>query len=204
MNQLKLDVLSTAKRMYREALVSGSSGNVSAYHPDKKLMVITASGTDYDSMTEDDIIVMDIDGHVVSGRGEPSSEWRMHALFYEKRKDVLAVVHTHSPYATGFAVLHQTIPFVLIEMAPFLGGGIPLAKFAIPGTRDLGENAMDVLTDRFGCLLSNHGALAIGTSLAEAYVRAAYLEDAAKIYFNAICAGGEPVIIPEHIAKQLI
>ena len=203
MNQLKRDVLHAAKRMYREALVSGSSGNVSAYDPEKKLMAITPSGMDYDTMTADDIVVMEISGKVVSGKAEPSSEWRMHALFYEERGDVKAVVHTHSPYATGFAVLRQAIPLILIEMVPFLGGDIPLADFAMPGSRDLGKKAMDVLDERFGCLLTSHGALAIGASVAEAYLRAVYIEDAAKIYFNAVCTGGKPYIIPDEIARQL-
>lgn len=204
MEQLKLEVLATAKRMYREALVSGSSGNISAYDPQKKLMYITASGTDYEDMTEADIIEMRTDGAVLSGRGEPSSEWRMHAMVYEKRGDVRAVVHTHSPYATGFAVLHKPIPLVLIEMVPFLGGSIPLAEFALPGTAALGERALEVLSNRYGCLLSNHGALTIGPDLAEAYLRAVYLEDASKIYYNACSCGSEPVIISDEIASQMV
>lgn len=202
MDQLKIEVLNAAKRMYREALVSGSSGNVSAYDPQKRLMCITASGIDYECMTEQDIIVMRTDGTVLSGSGDPSSEWRMHALIYEKRSDIRSVVHTHSPYATGFAVLHKPIPLILIEMVPFLGGSIPLAEFALPGTAELGEKALAVLVDRSGCLLSNHGALAIGSDVADTYMRAVYLEDAAKIYFNACCCGS-PMIIPDEIARQM-
>ena len=196
-------MLSTAKRMYQEALVSGSSGNVSAYDPESGLMAITSSGTDYDQMTEADIIVMHPDGRVVSGNGEPSSEWRMHALVYRQRADVRSVVHTHSPYATGFAVLHQTIPLILIEMVPFIGGDVPVAAFAMPGTEDLGQEALEVLSDRNGCLLMNHGVLAIGQDTAEAYVRSVYIEDAAKIYFNARSVG-EPFVLPEEITRQLM
>ena len=166
--------------------MSGSSGNISAYDPQKKLMYITASGTDYEEMTEADIIEMRTDGTVLSGRGGPSSEWRMHAMVYEKRGDVRAVVHTHSPYATGFAVVHKPIPLVLIEMVPFLGGSIPLAEFALPGTAALGERALEVLSDRYGCLLSNHGALTVGPDLTEAYLRAVYLEDAARRLLAAL------------------
>lgn len=203
MEQLRDKVLATAKRMYRDSLVSGSSGNVSAYDPQSKHMYITASGIDYEDMTEADIVEMQTDGTVISGRGEPSSEWRMHALIYEKREDVRAVVHTHSPYATGFAVSHRPIPLVLIEMVPFLGGNVPLAEFALPGTAALGEKALEVLTDRSGCLLSNHGALTVGSNVDKAYLCAVYLEDAAKIYYNACSCGADPVIIPDEIALQM-
>ena len=153
MEQLKREVLNAAKRMYREALVSGSSGNVSAFDPERQLMAITPSGVDYTLMEEDNIIVMRLSGQVIAGSGLPSSEWRMHALAYEKRPELRAVVHTHSPYATGFAVLHRPIPLILIEMVPYIGGDVPLAEFALPGTRDLGQKALDVLNGRSGCLL---------------------------------------------------
>ena len=95
--------------------------------------------------------------------------------------NVLSVVHTHSPYATAFAVCQKAVPVILIEMVPFLGGEVPVADFAIPGTDDVGTNAVRVLKDRNACLMANHGVLAIGKNLAQAHVRAIYVEDAAKI-----------------------
>ena len=204
MEKLKREVLNIAKRMYLEKMVSGSSGNVSAYSKAEDIMIITPSDVDYAIMTEKDIVTMRLDGTIVSGEDViPSSEWRMHAVIYKKRSDVSSIVHTHSPYATGFAVLRNPIPFILVEMLPFLGGGVPVADFALPGTEELGQNSLEVLGDRNGCLLMNHGTLAIGSNLQEAYVRAVYIEDAAKIYFNALSIG-EPYVLFDEIDKNLL
>jgi L-ribulose-5-phosphate 4-epimerase len=203
MRDLIIEVLDTAKRMHSEALVSGSSGNVSAYDASKDIMVITPSGTDYRAMIESDIVTMHLDGTVLSGNGLPSSEWRMHALLYKNRKDVQAVVHTHSAFATGFAVLHLPVPLILIEMVAFLGGDIPVAEFALPSTEELGQTALDALNDRFGCLLMNHGVLAVGESVSEAYLRAEYIEDAAKIYYNAYSIG-YPHILSDDTAREMM
>ena len=106
-----------------------------------------------------------------------------------------AIVHTHSPYATSFAVIRESIPLILIEMQPWLGGDIPLAEYAPTGSLQLGLNVARDIGDRGGCLLANHGAVAVGTDINLAYVRASYVEDAAKIYHMARCVG-KPVVIP--------
>ena len=100
-----------------------------------------------------------------------------------------AVVHTHSPYATSFAINRTPIPAVLYEMVFFLGGDIPVARGAIPGTPEVGEYCAEALKDRFGCLMANHGALAVGDTLARAYTRAVYIEDAAKACALAMTHG---------------
>ena len=124
---------------------------------------------------------MRLDGTVLEGESRPSSEWRMHAVLYQSRPDIGAVFHTHSPYATAFAVTHQDIPAVLIEAHLFLGGEIRCAPYATPGTREVGEYACSVLEGRGGCTLANHGVLAVGASLEQAYLRAEYIEELAKI-----------------------
>ena len=99
------------------------------------------------------------------------------------------MVHTHSPYATAFAVNNKGIPTILIEMVPFLGGDVPLAAFALPGTEGVGTEAVKVLKERTGCLLANHGVLAVGKDLEQAHLRAVYIEDAARICSIAMSNG---------------
>ena len=130
-----------------------------------------------------------IDGTVLEGGLQPSSEWRMHAAIYEKKPGVSAVFHTHSPYATAFAVNRQTIPAVLIEAFAFLGGDIRCADYATPGTREVGLNALPALEGRMGCTLANHGVLAVGKDLQQAYLNAEYVEDVARIYSLARAVG---------------
>lgn len=181
-NETKKVLLNMTHRSYEEALFAGTSGNLSIYDRQKGIMIITPSSIAYETMEEEDLMLMTLDGEIIEGKHKPSSEWRMHAAIYKEREDIGAVVHTHSPYATSFAVNREIIPVILIEMVPFLGGDVLVADFALPGTEDVGKEALKVLKGRNACLMANHGVLAVGGNLEEAHIRAIYVEDAAKIY----------------------
>lgn len=193
-NQLKQAVVDMTLRCYGESLFAGTSGNLSVYDRETGYMYITPSSYPYEKMTADDIMVITLDGEKADGRHNPSSEWRMHAAVYRAKPEVGALIHTHSPYATSFAVNRLPIPVILIEMVPFLGGDVPVCEFAIPGTDAVGDNAVAVLDDRYACLMANHGVLAIGADLEQAHIRAVYVEDAAKICSIAK-SNGEPVFV---------
>lgn len=199
---LKEDLLKLGKDMYTLGLVAGTSGNVSVYNEELDIMIITPSSVSYNEMDIDDLVILKLDGQIVSGERKPSSEWKMHAKIYKDRSDVKCVVHTHSPYATGFAVCQAEIPVILIEMLPFIGGSAPVAEFAMPGTEELGLEALKVLTNRSACLLSNHGALSIGSTIESALNASIYLEDAAKIYHIAKNAGEVKILSDEIIEKM--
>lgn len=187
--QLRQEIVDRSLQAFHEGLFSGTSGNMSCYLRGEELMLITPTSVRYDVLRAEDIVALRLDGTVVEGRLRPSSEWRMHAAVYESRPDVSAVFHTHSPYATAFAVNHQTIPAVLIEALAFLGGDVRCADYATPGTREVGLNAIPALEGRKGCTLANHGVLAVGDDLAQAYLNAEYIEDVAKIYAIARSVG---------------
>lgn len=193
---LKQAVLRIAKKAYDEKLMAGTSGNMSVYCPGEQLMVITPSSYDYSIMEEQDIVVSDLDGTVVEGHLRPSSEWKMHAEIYKHLPHVGAVVHTHSPYATSFAVTHQEIPVILIEMIPFLKGKLEISPYAEQGSAQVGLNAVPILERKNACLMANHGVVAVGKTLDEAYMNSVYTEDTAKIYHMALAGGQKPVVIP--------
>ncbi|MCD7966257.1 MAG: class II aldolase/adducin family protein [Clostridiaceae bacterium] len=195
-SEWKREVVAAAKKAYKQKLMAGTSGNMSIYCPEERLILITPSGYDYEIMEEKDIVVIDLAGNVVEGIHKPSSEWRMHAEIYKEVPEVRALVHTHSPYATSFAVVHQEIPLVLIEMALFLKGSVEVSPFAAQGSAEVGKNAVPILKRKTACLMANHGALAAGGSISEAYMNSVYLEDAARIYHMACCVG-RPVVISE-------
>lgn len=192
---LKQAVVTTARKAYEEKLMAGTSGNMSAYCPEEKLMAITPSSYDYSIMEEKDIVVIDFEGNVVEGCHRPSSEWKMHAEIYKHLPRVGAVVHTHSPYATCFAVNHQEIPVILIEMIPFLKGKLEVSRYAEQGSAEVGLNAVPILERKNACLMANHGVVAVGGTMEEAYINSVYVEDTAKIYHMALSAG-QPVVIP--------
>ncbi|MEW4414356.1 class II aldolase/adducin family protein [Clostridium sp. AN503] len=189
LTQLKQKVLYTAKQAYEEKLMAGTSGNMSVYEPEQKRIVITPSSYDYRIMEEQDIVVIGLDGTVIEGCHKPSSEWKMHAEIYRHLPHVKAVVHTHSPYATSFAVNHQEIPVILIEMIPFLKGSLEVSDYAEQGSAQVGLNAVPILARKNACLMANHGVVAVGATIEEAYINSVYVEDTAKIYHMALCTG---------------
>lgn len=192
----KSEVCRIAKKAYSEKLMAGTSGNVAMFVPEDGVMVVTPSSLDYGLMTEDDIVVIDLDGNAVEGERRPTSEWRMHAAIFTAREDLTCSVHTHSPRATAFAVVHRPIPVILVEMMPYIGGDIPLAKFALMGTQELADEVVKALVRRNACLMENHGVVAVGTNIDQAYTRAVYVEDAAKIYHFALQVG-DPQLLPD-------
>lgn len=198
LTQRKQAVLRIAKKAYDEKLMAGTSGNMSVFSPKEGLMVITPSSYDYSIMEEHDIVVADLDGNVIEGHHNPSSEWKMHAEIYKHLPHVEAVVHTHSPYATSFAVTHQEIPVILIEMIPFLKGKLEISAYAEQGSAQVGLNAVPILKRKNACLMANHGVVAVGGTLEEAYLNSVYTEDTAKIYHMALASGRKPVVIPGH------
>ncbi|WML32918.1 class II aldolase/adducin family protein [Clostridium sp. OS1-26] len=189
-------VLNAAKGLYEEKLVAGTSGNISMrkFDGDNESFLITPSGFPYRLMTEEDIVEIDVNGIPKKPGQKPSSEWRMHLEVYKKYPNINAIVHTHSPFATGFAVNRQDIPLILIEMKPFLGGEIKVAPFKPAGSLELGQAIIPYLEKSNSCLLANHGTISCGKTMEEAYTASVYVEDAAKIYYYAKTSGN-PVII---------
>ncbi|WP_040210157.1 class II aldolase/adducin family protein [Clostridium polynesiense] len=195
-NEIKKRVKEVATRAYKEGLVAGTSGNVSYYDRESNKVFITPTNGDYLAMKPEDIVVINLDGEVVEGKFKPSSEWLLHVELYKHYDHVNSVIHTHSPYATGFAIVDEKIPLILVEMLPFLGGDIPVARFGMPGTSEVGLHAVDVMANRNAALLQNHGVVAVGNTPEQAYIRAIYVEDAAKAYHYAKLMG-EPQMVPE-------
>ena len=183
-DELKIEICEKSLQAFRAGLFAGTSGNMSTYLREEGVMLITPTSVRYEIMKPEDIVELKLDGTLLVNNN-PSSEWRLHAEIYKANEDISAVFHTHSPHATAFAVNRMAIPATLIEAYFFLGGSIPCAEYATPGTPEVGIYAAKVLPGKGGCLLANHGVVAVGSDLAQAYIRAEYIEDTAKIYIMA-------------------
>ncbi len=165
-------------------------------------MVIKPSGIDYMKIEVEDIPVLDLNGNQVEGDKDPSSEYDMHRIFYKNREDVRAVVHTHSTYSTTISCLNWEIPAVHYLIA-FSGYKVPLAEYATYGTPELAENAYQAMGDKYNAtLLSNHGLLAVGNSIENAFAAAEEIEFCAELYYRTK-AIGEPVILPDEEIKRV-
>ena len=188
-------IVEAGRKMYNTGLVAGTSGNISMRNPDKEdSFFITPSSMAYDQIQEHDIVEINSKGEPYIKGLRPSSEWQMHVCVYERFKKYNAIVHTHSTFATSFAVTHEDIPLILIEMRPYLGGDLHVAPYRPAGSKELGEVILPYLEDRNSCLLANHGTISCGETLEDAFMEAEYVEDAAKIYYYAKTSG-TPVII---------
>lgn len=196
-------ILEVVQEMCDKDLVAGTAGNVSLFDRENGIVWITPSSLPYKMMTSEDLIAITLTGEIKSGRHRPSSEWPLHTEIYKAYPEVNAVVHTHAPYATSFAVSNMEIPFILIEMCGTIGGSVPVAKFAIPGTREVGLEAVSALQGKTGCLLQNHGAVTVGSTLEQAFNRMMYVEDAAKVCHLAKLNGNSGVI-PEKYQQIML
>jgi L-fuculose-phosphate aldolase len=185
-------VLRAALTMVEKGLVVGESGNVSMRLPGeggKDLLAITPSRREYASLSVDDIQVVDFEAEPVEGDLIPSVETLLHAGIYRARKNIRAVLHTHSVFASVIAVAGMSIPPILEDQVNFLGGEIELAGYAMSGSDELVENVVAALGERNAALLPNHGAVGIGRTMAEALTVCELLEKTAKIYFCSLALG---------------
>jgi L-fuculose-phosphate aldolase len=188
----KKEVLEAAKKMLAKGLVSGTAGNVSrrlAPEGGRSLLAITPSSREYSSLSPEDVQILDFDLNKVEGDLTPSVEAPLHIAIYRARKDVNAIVHTHSVHATAAAAAGLAIPAILDEQAAYLGGEIKVAAYAPSGTAELGDNATAALDDRNAALLANHGAVGAGKTMADALRNAELLEKTAQIYLLALAIG---------------
>lgn len=192
-------IVKAGQEILRSHLVVGTWGNVSCRIAGENLFAITPSGMDYGEITPDDVVIVDLNGKIVAGRRKPSTELPLHLIFYQNRPDVEAIIHTHSTYATAFACARKEIPPLVEDLVQIVGGGVRVAQYALPGTRELGQSALDAARDRRAVLLANHGLLTLGTRLDEALKIALVVEKAAQVAIFATLLG-EPVLLsPEDV-----
>lgn len=189
---LRSEIIATVRQFNKIGLSFGRSGNVSTRTPEGFL--ITPSGVDYDNMTAESINELDAGGNVIDGNLKPSSEWHMHRAIYQARNDVNAIVHVHSPYATGIACTRRPIPAFHYMVTVLGGDGIDCAEYATFGTEELAINTVTALKNKMACLLANHGQIAVGENLASAFRNAGEVENLARQYCISLQAGG-PVLL---------
>jgi len=182
-------VVEYGKKMSSAHLSTGTSGNISIYNAEKGLMAISPSGMDYFSTQPEDVVITDLEAHVVDGTRKPSSEWALHTIFYKNKPEAGAVVHTHSVYCTTFAVLGQPIRAVHYVIGDANTDKVPCAPYQTFGTVELAEAAVKVCGQSNAVLLGNHGLVVCGQDIKSAYSLACNLEYVAELQYHAMCIG---------------
>lgn len=197
-------VLDTARKMIERGLVVGTMGNVSMrVHKqgnDEDLVAITPSGCYYDSLTVNDIVIVDFNGGCVEGDKRPSIETMLHVGIYKARRSVHAVVHTHPVFSGVVSMTCHEIPPLLDEQVVCLGGEIAVADYALPGSDGLVRNVITALGKQNAVILANHGALAVGTDLKDALTNSEMLEKIARMYIYAL-GTGTIKLLPEEAVR---
>jgi len=202
LESLRQQVCSLHAELPRYNLVTWTSGNISGRDPETEFVVIKPSGVAYAELTPDKMVVLDLDGKVVEGILKPSSDTTTHLYIYKKRMDVNGIVHTHSPFATAFAVVGRTIPPVLTAICDEFGGEIPLGGLAPIGDESIGEEIVRSIGKSSAILMQNHGVFTIGKDSEAAVKAAVMVEDAARTVFYAVQLG-ELIPIPPDMVVRL-
>jgi L-fuculose-phosphate aldolase len=174
-----------ARQLARDGLVVGTAGNVSVRASDR--VAITPTGAALESLTADQVSVVDLAGGHVAGDLAPTSELDLHLGVYD-RYAAGAVVHTHAPMATALSCVLDELPVVHYQML-LLGGPVRVAPYATFGSSELAEVTLDALEERAAALMANHGAIVYGADLDAAVKQSQLLEWACTVYWRAACIG---------------
>lgn len=187
------ELIATVRKMNALGINQGTSGNASVRLGDGYL--ITPSGMAYEDLKPEDIVEMSFDGEV-SGKRNPSSEWRFHHDLLAARPEFGAVVHTHGKGVMTLACQRMELPPFHYMIAVAGGNTIRCADYATFGTQELSDNALKAIEGRKACLLANHGLLAAEASLARALALAVEVETLCETYWR-ILQIGDPVLLTE-------
>jgi L-fuculose-phosphate aldolase len=197
----KDELLATAKEMLRLGLVVSTDGNISTRLPDGNV-AMTPSSLDYNAMTLEDLVVVDMEGNVLEGSRAPTSEKDLHLACLRRHSDIHAVMHSHAMYSSMFAITRQPIPALIEEFEVYVGGDVRVAEFAATGSAELGEAVAECVGDRAAVLMANHGLLTVGKNLAYALKISSLVERIAQIVWGARQLG-EIVPLPGEASQKM-
>ena len=201
MENLKEEVIKFAQKLNITNLSPLRSGNVSVRTTMNGIegFYITPSGIKYELLKETDIVFLELNKEydflkIFNSGLNPSSEWRFHQDIYLKKKEAKAIVHAHSPHATAVSAHGKSIPAFHYMIALAGGDDIKCAEYGTFGTKELSQSIINALEKRKACLMSNHGQVAFGQNLKQAFELAEEVENICHQYINTIKLG-EPKIL---------
>ena len=206
----KKEVIEYAKKLNTENLSPLRSGNISIRGNKDGIdgFFITPSGIRYDDLTTESIVFLEFNENnnlkkISDKTINPSSEWRFHQDIYIEKKDAQAIVHAHSTNAAAVSAHGKNIPAFHYMVALAGGNNIKCAEYATFGTKELSQNIIKALEERKACLMSNHGQVAFGKSLSEAFELAEEIENICHQYINTIKLGKPKILSDEEMKKIL-
>jgi len=194
LQEIREKIVEIGNRMVEDGVAHGSQGNISCYDTESGLIAITPSAVPYRFRKPEDITVIDIDQKIIEGKWRPTSEIAVHMIFYRRRKDVKAVIHSHAPYSTVFGVINEPVPSILTEAALCLTGPIPVAPYFRPGTQEVAELTFKAMGENGAAgILAHHGLVTVAGNLDQAYDSTMAAETTARIVIMARSMGAKEI-----------
>lgn len=198
---VKMQIADASRDLLSSGLSHGKSGNISVRAG--RGILVTPTGVAAEDLSPDDISYIGYNGQTIDGL-KPSSEWYMHAAVYASRADVQAIVHCHSRFSTLLACAGKNIPAVHYMVAQLGGSEIPLAPYARFGSKALANHCLNALgMDYKACLLANHGQIALGKNLSDAFANAQEVEQLAAVYYGTLSIGGPKLLSDTQMQEAL-
>jgi L-ribulose-5-phosphate 4-epimerase len=201
LEQLRREVYEANLGIWRAGLVNMHSGNASGIDRKRGIVMIKPSGMDYHRMRPADMVVMDLEGRKLRGRWNPSVDLPDHLYIYKHCPEVGGIIHTHSHYATSFALLRMSIPAYLTAIADEFGDEIPCAPYVDNQADHIGQAIVQYRNRAPAILMGHHGAFAWGPSPRAALKAAVMLEDVAETVYLALLLGKPAPLPPEEVKK---
>lgn len=198
----KRDIISSGIKMDRYGLIALSGGNLGLRTATGEIL-ITPSGIIYEEMKPDDILVMDIEGSIISGDKKPSSDTAAILYIFKHRPDLNAVIHTHQPYATAVGLIQDELEVCLTTLANATRGSVKVCSYSSAGSVDMGIDTVNNLGDSLAVILAHHGVMTVGKDLNQALYAAVYLEEASKCYLSAKAVGTPKKMNSEQISQAI-
>jgi L-fuculose-phosphate aldolase len=196
------EICNVGRWMYRQGFVVASEGNLSIRLAADRILV-TPAGACKGRLLPDHLTITDLEGTVISGTGDPSSELQMHLLYYRLRPEVRAVCHAHPPTATGFAAAGRALEETVLPEVVTTLGNIPLAPYGTPGTWELCARIESLVPGHDAIMLENHGVVTCGPDLITAYQHMETVEHFARVMLTAESLGGPRLLTRADVQKLM-
>lgn len=204
--QLRDRLTKVGRQLFADGLTHGSSGNISARIPGTDTCLIKPTGYRFCDLEPEHFLLVDINTRaVLKGEAKPSIETPFHTKLYLQWPDAGGVVHIHPKYCTILSILGREIVPMGLDLfeAPALARGVPLSRFAPPGSEELADNMVEAMSEHVACLMPHHGSTTIGKSIEEAAKNAKILEDLAQLQYEVMLVG-EPESLPQSMLDMLV
>ena len=202
-SDIRKKIIEASLKAQKLGLINGTSGNISVRSADGKAIAITPTSVPYEDLTPDMVPLVDSCGKLLKGECGPSTELPMHLAVLNARRDINAVVHTHSKFSTILGNIGQRLPVCTIPLIAYGPDPAPIVPFELPGSSELGQAVVKALGEK-GCavILELHGLLTVGADLDAAMSCSEYIEEGAQIAFYCRLAGGSIKEIPPDKMRQ--